>query len=262
MSISTYPLSERIKKRKRGVHVLYDPELAQAMKRQKAEQVILERAYRGMANKRTGGYMGIELKFYDSASSGALVAPTDAAGGELDPGTDGLSTIAQGDGEQNRDGRQVYLKKVSVKGVIEVPVQTNATALDVSPTVYVALVLDKQTNGAQLNSEDVFTNPGGAANLACAPFRNLQYTKRFRVLKTVTIQIPQLEPSYDGTNIEISGCNVPFEMHKDLNLETNYSGTTAVIANSVDHSIHVIAYTSSTTFAPTLNYNSRVRFVG
>jgi len=41
------------------------------------------------------------------------------------------------------------------------------------------------------------------------------------------------------------------------------AGTTASVANVIDNSIHVIAYASNITgVAPTISYQSRLRFVG
>jgi len=216
-----------------------------------------------MANVRTGGFLGIELKYKDSALvSSALAAPTDASAGEKDPATLlALNSIAQGDGEQERDGKQVCIKSVYVSGVVDVPVQANLTAGTVDPTIYVALVLDKQTNGAQLNSEDVFVNPGASAVTAASPLRNLQYTSRFQVLDSVLLHPPARQLSYDGTNIESSGTRMPFKLSNTQDIITNYIATTAVVAAIQDHSLHVIAYTSSATGA-VISYNARVRFVG
>jgi len=218
---------------------------------------------KSMANVRTGGFLGIELKYVDSALvSSALTAPTDASGGEKDPATLlALNAIAQGDGEQQRDGKQVCIKSVYVSGVVDVPVQANLTAGTVDPLVYVALVLDKQTNGAQLNSEDVFVNPGASAVTAASPLRNLQYTSRFQVLDSVLLHPPARQLSYDGTNIESSGTRMPFKLSNTSDIIANYIATGAVIAAIQDHSLHVIAYTSSATGA-TISYNARVRFVG
>lgn len=218
---------------------------------------------KSMANVRTGGFLGIELKYVDSALvSSALAAPTAAAGGEQDPATLlALNAIAQGDGEQQRDGKQVCIKSVYVSGVVDVPVQANLTAGTIDPLIYVALVLDKQTNGAQLNSEDVFVNPGASAVTAASPLRNLQYTSRFQVLDSVVLHPPARQLSFDGTNIESSGTRVPFKLSNTSDIITNYIATGAVVAAIQDHSLHVIAYTSTTTGA-TISYNARVRFVG
>jgi len=213
-------------------------------------------------NLRTGGFLGIELKFADSALVGsALTAPTNAAGGEQDPATLlALNAIAQGDGESQRDGKQICVKSCYVVGNVLIPPLANQTAGSTVPTIFIALVLDKQSNGAQLNSEDVFVNPGANATVAASPLRNLEYTSRFQVLDSVLIEPHMLAASYDGTNIETFGLVCPFKLSHNGDIITNFSDTTAVIANIVDTSLHIVAFSTAT--GPSLSYNSRVRFVG
>jgi len=206
-----------------------------------------------------------ELKFYDSKlASGTINATSDASGGEQDPSaTVLLNTVVQGDGEENRDGRQILMKNISIRGTISVAAQTNQVAGDQSPTIFIALVLDKQTNGVTIASEDVYKNESASAVLATSPFRNLQNIKRFRVLKTLRFALPQAEMVWDGTNIEQSGFTFPWEMYAELNnLQVNYSGTTETVASITDNSLHLIGWTSHTDLVPTMNYNARLRFVG
>ncbi len=215
--------------------------------------------------KRLGRTTLQELKFYDqSLVNSSLSAPSDSSGGERDPSaTILLNTVVQGDGEEQRDGRQIVMKKISIKGVVTVPVQTAQIAADEASTVFIAIVLDTQTNGATINSEDVFKNKGANPALAASPFRNLRNVQRFQVLKTVTLALiqPQMAAK-DSTNIETGGYKMPFEMHKRLNIQVNYSGTAETVVSINDNSLHVIAFTSSTGVNPSISYNSRLRFVG
>ncbi len=216
-------------------------------------------------NQRIDGFLGIELKFYDtSLIAAALTAPTDASGGEHNPSaTISLNTVVQGDGESNRDGRQISMRKISIQGTIRVPAQINVTASDEGSLIYIALVHDSQTNAALLNSEDVFKNPGANSATAANPFRNLQFTKRFRVLAHRTIVMQNPSQVWDGTNIEVNGLVRKFSMHVDLKgMVTNYSNTTETIANITDNGLNIVAYASNTQLAPVLNYNARLRFVG
>lgn len=126
-------------------------------------------------NPRLATALGIELKFYDtSLTGGVLVTSTDASGGEFDPSaTIKLNTVIRGDGEENRDGKQISMKNLSIRGNISYIKQTNQTASDVAPVIFIALVLDTQTNGVTLNSEDVFHNQSAAAINSTNVFRNL-----------------------------------------------------------------------------------------
>lgn len=225
----------------------------------RGRSILRRRRYR---NIRTGGYLGIEYKFKDYGFTGGIQSPTDATGGEVDPSTAlALNSIAQGDGESEREGRQVSLVQLHLQGVVTCPAQADQTATETPPIVFIAVVLDTQTNGAQLNSEDVYTNPGGTVLTGSMPLRDLQYSQRFKTLATKTLSFPPYPISYDGTNIEQGGLSRSFEIHLPLKgIKTTYTNTTAVVASIADNSIHVIAYAS--TGSATLSYNSRIRFVG
>lgn len=218
------------------------------------------------ANVRTGGFLGMTTKFYDTAVAGAIIAsPTDCSGGEVDPATVlCISAPAQGDGEQNRDGNRALIKSAFITGILEAAPQANQTAGDAASAWMVALVLDTQTNGAQLNSEDVYVNPSAATLLAGQPLRNLQYSSRFRVLKTVKGHFSQPNMAYDGTNIEQGGARTPFTMSWSGSLPVQFKGgaTAAGVAGVADNSLHVIAFTTGTDLAPVIRYNARVRFQG
>jgi len=216
-------------------------------------------------NLRTGGLLGIERKFLDtSKGSTALTAPTDAAGGEFNPTSGCLSAPAQGDGPTNRDGNKIVVQSCLVQGVIQVLAQADQGSADTSANVLIALVQDTQTNGAQLDSESVFTNPSASGILATSPNRNMSFTQRFKVLKMKRIQLRVPSLTFDGTNIEQSGFHTPFKLSwKGMMPVTFTTGsTTEDIANVTNNSLQIVAYCSSTTLGPTLLYNSRVRFVG
>lgn len=222
-------------------------------------------AGRRRQNLRTGGFTGIEKKFYDVALvQTALTSPTDATGGEVNPsGSVGLNTVAQGDGESNRDGRKMFMQSIHLNGVIEQPAQTNQTAADTSPDVFIALVLDTQANSAFANSEDVYKNQAGNAALAASPYRNLEYVSRFRVLAWKRMRLRQPTVVYDGTNVEQGGTKTPFSFNVNLKgMPVTFKGTTADIANITDNALNLIAYTNDTSTAPTISYNSRLRFTG
>ncbi len=241
------------------------------MKRQRSFVVVdsgrarkRRRQVRRRPTRRFAKVTGVELKFYDTfLVNDSLTAPADATGAEHDPSaTILLNTVVQGDGESNRDGRQIIMKKISLRGVIKSQRQADQIAADNAPFFYLALVLDTQTNGATISSENVFLNPGANAILASSPFRNLRFIKRFQVLKTLVIKGEQLEMAFDGTNLEQNGVIIPWEMHANLgNLEVNYSGTSETVTSITDNSLHLIAYANDIDQIPTISYNCRLRFV-
>ncbi len=173
-----------------------------------------------------------------------------------------MNSITQGDGESQRDGRRCTIQSAFVKGLIHSPPQPNLTAGQNASKVYVCLVLDTQTNGAQLNSEDVFKNDSVNAFLAASPMRNMQFTQRFRILDTFEGSLMNPNQAWDGTNLEQQGLNLPFQLSSNLQFSSQYSGTTETVANITDNSLHIIAFCNSTTLGLLLSYNARVRFVG
>lgn len=213
---------------------------------------------------RTGGYTGIERKFLDSGLSFTLfTAPSDASGGEHDPATvNCLNAIAQGDGESNRDGRKCVMKNVYITGAIHWPVQSNSSAPLAAVELFIALVLDTQTNGAQLNSEDVYVNPMGTIFGAASPLRNLQFTSRFKVLDSFNTHMDTPNFAFHATNdFDTGGRDITFKLSKTLDIPVSFTGTTGNVSTIQDNSLHIVAFVTATTPGVGFSYNSRVRFV-
>jgi len=210
-------------------------------------------------NARIGGFLGIETKFFDVEAENDAFTATWAA---MEPATTNLTAIAQGDGESNRDGRKYAIKSIHIKGFIEVPQQESQTAPIADQYCRIVLVLDTQTNGAQLTATDVMD--GGLAEDTLA-FRNLQFSKRFIVLfdKKITLHVGRANMNEGAVNLFASPTiRVPFSYNKTFStpIQVLMSGTTADIANVTDNSIHMIGVSEST--IATLSYQCRTRFVG
>lgn len=211
--------------------------------------------------------MGIEKKFLDTSSINAqLNAPSTPTSGEKDPATIlCLNGVPQGDTSSSRDGMKIAMTSVFIKGVVELVQGIDQTIVHTMPTVYIALVLDTQTNGAQLNSEDVFFNPAASQSLATSLMRNMSFTERFKVLKSTTMTFPQMQTSYDGTNIEQGGQFLPFTFAvplKGMNVKYTTGTTSGFVDTIQDNSLHLIAFINNTTVLCRMSYNSRLRYVG
>lgn len=234
----------------------------QSYKRRKS-QPVARRSSRAIRRIRESP-LGVEKKYYDSSLNGSTIAAnTDCTGGEYDPSTTNMITTPPvGDGEQSRDGKQIVCKSVVIKGTIAKAALTNQTALALPTEVFLAVVLDTQSNAAQMNSEDCFINGSTAAVTLATPLRNLLFSRRFKILKSDCFKLEPKMASWDGTNIEIAGDMVSFDWYipmRDLKINFN-AGTTASIANVVDNSVHVIAFATNAT--TTLSYNARLRYLG
>lgn len=208
------------------------------------------------SNYRTGGFDDIEVKFVDYTYDEAIVSTV--AGAEADPATPGcISAIQQGDGESQRDGRKATLTSVYINGTVQLDQISDATSITNARTVRLALVLDTQTNSQQENSEDVFTDPGELP----FGFRNLAFTRRFKVLWDKTFNLQASAAGGNGTQIDIGGTRRNFSIYKKLRLPVIHTGTTAAVASISDNSLHLVCW-SDAAGACTLKYNSRVRFTG
>lgn len=220
-------------------------------------------------NRRTGGFLGVELKFLDCAWNNVTISPsTDGADGEMQPSTGStncLSAPANGTGESNKDGRKYVIKSVFFSGVIGSVAQANQADTTDVKGYYFALVLDTQTNKATIVSENVFDNPATSSTaMLPQPLRNLENSKRFKILDSKYVRPGNAYVSTDGTNTgSISIQNSPVvTLSWRGNIVVNTTGTTADVASVADNSIHLIAYAGSSDVTPTLFGKSRVRFVG
>jgi len=226
----------------------------------------LQRRRLSARNIASMGFLGIERKFYDTMLiAGAIAAPTDATGGEHDPSaTSMISTPTQGDGEQQRDGKQIACLFVEVCGAITWPAAKAQTDIPQGLGVYVACVLDTQTNGAQMNSEDCFKNLGASAATAPDCIRNLLFGKRFRILKQRRYDLMVNPAGIAANDYAYGGGRQDFKWYIPLKgLKINFnSGITASVANVVDNSIHMIAFANTTTPQLSISYNARLRFLG
>lgn len=228
-------------------------------------------AVRQLANAATAGFLGIEKKFLDMAKESTAIAANAAlTAGEYNPSsgcTGCLSCPAEGDSEQQRDGKKFVIDSLILKGYV-MNGESTGEAPESSTKVFVAVVLDTQTNGAQMESEDCFKNTYANPLTNADPMKNLLSGNRFRILKS---QVFDLTP----TGISAAAATtahwavrreidwyIPFKGGLQVNLKAGdgNSGKNADVANVVDNSLHVIAF--STVGGSTIAYNARIRFQG
>jgi len=205
----------------------------------------------------------VEVKFADFRVNDDAFT-TVWAGGEMEDGTAlSVSAVAQGDGESQRDGRVYHIHSVFIHGTIDIASFESQVNPIGDIIARLALVWDKQTNGAQLNAEDVMLTIGALDDIDS--FRNLQFTKRFQVLadRKFHLKLSQAQMNEGAINLFANGpVNIPFKMSHVFSkpIKVTCKGTTAVIASIVDNSLHIIGTANSTN--ATLSYASRIRFTG
>lgn len=202
-------------------------------------------------NVRTAGFLGQELKFVDSTYDADIA--TLLSNGEADPTTENcLNGVAEGDGENQRIGRRIIIKRVQMQGHVRYKVTTGGFG---GADIMLALVLDTQSNGTQLQAENVFQQIGTETTT----FPNLLYEQRFKILKTWrTTLLPTR--NYNGTNVTTGGENKIFSWDIPMNIPVTYTGTGATVASIADNSLHVICVSGISNCR--LEYDSRVRYVG
>lgn len=217
-------------------------------------------------NRASMGFLGIEKKFYDtSLVTGTVAVTTDATSAEFDPSaTSMISTPATGDGEQNRDGKQIVCDYLEIKGNVRQAGFEAGVNPSTPLSAFVAIVLDTQTNGAQMNSEDCFKNTSADRSTNVVPLRNLLFGKRFRILKSELFDITGTGMQNAANDYSMGAGEANFSWFIPLKgLKVNFNaGTTSSVANVIDNSIHVIAYANSNQAVTSLSYNARLRFMG
>jgi len=223
-------------------------------------------AARAVANAVTMGFMGIEKKFLDMAKADAVVSSVAAlTGGEYDPSTGCtgcLSCPAQGDTEQSRDGKRIVVDSLILKGYVRTGESLGQAPLS-NIKVFVAVILDTQTNGAQLNSEDVFKNLLNSTEGTVCPTKNLLFGSRFRILKSHVYDLTPIGISDAAATVASYGVRrefdwyIPFKGGLPVNMN---AGTDANVANVIDNSLHVVAFSTNADCA--IGYNARIRFQG
>lgn len=227
---------------------------------------------RQMVNQRTGGYVGMELKFWDLSTSNA--APSNAgnmSGGTIDPAVqDCLNSPTVGNNQNQRIGRKITMKNLTVKGVIQWNWNKASGDPTTLPPVMIAIILDKQNNSAAaLTSQEVFTNPGTLAALVCNPLRNLEYTSRYQVLwkKVYAGQVTSTEVVNVPGTYASAGVITPFSAYINLkNLQVLFNAENGNSTDITDNAIHIVAFsdhgTNSGEIDVDISYHSRLRFVG
>jgi len=210
-------------------------------------------------NARAGGFQDIENKFIDYELSNTAFSATWST--MEDSTADCISGVATGDTESSRDGRVMWINSVHVRGQALIAA-SEAQAAPLNTLNGVAmLILDTQTNSAQLTGTQVM-DEGQTTDVYS--FRNLQNTSRFKVLATQRFNLlPSLvnEGAVDSfasgkVSSPIFEWNVKFKKP----VKVIHDGATATIASITDNSLHVIGVADSASLL--LSYQSRVRFSG
>lgn len=214
-------------------------------------------------NSRTGGLLDKEVKYFDTVKATAQINAVANTWTLMQPsvpiGCKALTVPSQGDGATNRDGKKILLREVHFQGELAVLQNLAGASPYAAGMVRIIIVMDTQTNGTELSVADVVEAGNGALD-----FRNMAYTKRFKVLMDKNIFLsPSIIGVGNAATYTNNTCVKKFQFHKKFKnpvpIQYN-SGTTAIIDNVVDNSIQVMAVSENS--AVQFGYTARIRFVG
>lgn len=215
----------------------------------------------------------VEHKYFESSvTNSSVVIDANMTGLMKDPTT--LNTLfapQTGDDAISRDGRSVMVDEIHIKGEINFQGAESAVYPSTGGAVFLALVQDTQSNGAQCTSQSVYFNQTASVMGSHLPLRNPNGWTRFNTLKTLTITKRNDAITQSGAdNFSWNEQIYPFEWYvkfpKPVMVRFNaVNGGT--IADIEDNSFHMIASLRGATGAgPTpsaaITYNCRTRFYG
>jgi len=174
---------------------------------------------------------GAERKFKDTEMFKDAAQDIQTAGGimgtEVDPDS-GINFVKQGPAAFERVGSRFSIHELHVKGVFErLPTDdyTNVEQLE-ETRVRVAIVLDKQCNGASTTFTQVFNNDVGIVNAADSSpvdwYQRVENNKRFIVLwdKVMTLRAPFISNDGDAVSEAVIATGAVARFSKVLKFKT------------------------------------------
>lgn len=203
----------------------------------KADRYVARKAY--TLAKFAVSRLNSELKFHDITTVGTTIP--DGVGTIIQ-----LSNISQGDTDVTRDGAQIKVVSLDIKGEI----RTNVSASLSGSMVNIMLVLDKQTNEAIYSTVDllhVVTN-----EISVDSGLNLDNKFRFQVLKRWIIPL-----NIAGQNRKAFSAHIRFPN----NMKLRYDGNAGDITDLTSKSLSILFISNESTNTPQITFFNRIKFI-
>lgn len=211
-----------------------------------------------------------EQKTLDTSFSGSLGSNWSAA--LIDPDTtQKVMTPALGDGYDEREGMSIMLQTLWIRGVVTTIGYGYDSYFDQTDTVdtevFLAVVLDRQTNHANCDPSQIYLPTTG--DHVAFPVRNPLYRERYTVLREFRVLVPAPNiDSYWNSVLEtpyhcVGNRKACFEafLHLDIPVGFNNSSLGSIHAVS-DNSIHVVGvFKGGTTTTVNVGYQAQCKFV-
>ncbi len=216
--------------------------------------------FRKARNARTGGWVGRELKFIDNEVDATAVAIT--WGVAHNATTNCLFSIETGTAENNRVGRIANIVALNIRGEIILPAAESQPTPTEDHVCRLCLVLDTQTNKAEVVPGDVMKDTVANDYLT---FRNLQNVSRFKVLWDRSFVFKPAQTNEGAANLFANGAiKKYFKIFKKFSppLRLTFVGTATppTVAQLTTNSLSMISIATSATI--TVSHIARARFTG
>lgn len=205
-----------------------------------------------------------ETKIFDTFYSTAIPAVTTAwNAGIADPATFlCLCVPVVGAALNQRIGRRINYFKVKIRGQIKCAAQAAQSASETASSVRILLVADKQTNAAAMTAAQLMT-PDAGTSMSLQAFQNQDNFGRFQVLKDKRFSISNANLVGSPTTGDVvqQGMLILFKINYTFKnpMPAHFNATNGgTIADIVDNSLHVVCACDNASYAPVLQYASRV----
>lgn len=236
------------------------PKSAPKRKAMYAAKTVNKRQARPL-NYRTGGYVGLELKFLDTSRVKDLANTIAGATALCDPITaDCLNAVALGTGESKRQGRRIWMDTLEINGSLVLASQEFINGA--SNTVRIIVVKDTQTNEAQMAGGDYLVNQAltQSEEFNVTTFPNLQWKDRFVTLYDKTMQMNCQAVGI----IPDAGVGLVKNFHIKVNVKCpvtyDTDGEGGTIDTITDNSLHIMVWHYHPQFDMSVRYNARLRY--
>lgn len=215
-------------------------------------------------NPRSGGFIGVETKYYDAYHAQSLVTSSFTTAVKAAATSTCLNSPTQGTGVSNRDGRSIYQRGIRVNYDVHWLATSNSVTPEY-PSMMFAVVLDTQCNQTALTSAAlIFTTL--TSQILTVPFRDMEYTTRFKVLCKVLINpnaISACVTPGSATETTRVGYHKSGSVYCNLKgLRTQFNANAGNVTDISDNALYLVAIAndSSSHKSVYFTYESRLYF--
>lgn len=191
----------------------------------------------------------VEKKFFDTNIGGLALNATWTV-------TTSQNLIAQGSGEQQRQGRMVWIKDIHCQGQASLTNDDDGTAPLNPVKVRIMLMLDKQANGMDPTASGT---SGVFLNTDINSFHNLANKGRFKTLYEFEEVLNPSAGAGTGIANDFSGEIKIIEFHKKCNIPIEFNAATGAITEIKSNNLFWIAVASTGAVATWL-VRTRLRY--